>query len=148
MALADYLSVARIAVLDDVPDKDALIRHAASLLVIDTELDEAAVLRVLIEREELATTGIGSGVAMPHGRMDVAEMHAALLVVRRGVPFDAIDGEDVQLVLGLLAPAKRPTLLLRVLAEASRALRASDTRSRLIGCADAADAMRIIQELG
>lgn len=147
MALAEYLSEARIAVLANAPDKSAAIQRAASLLAHGTELDEGSVLRVLLEREALATTGVGSGVAMPHGRMDVPDMRAALLVVPRGVAFDAIDGREVQLVLGLLAPADRPTQLLRLLADASRALRHEETRKRLIGCVDAGAAMKVLEEL-
>lgn len=147
MALADHLSVARIVVLDGAPSKSASIHHAAILLARGTDLDEASVLDVLLEREQLATTGIGSGVAMPHGRLDVPQMRAALLVVPHGVPFDAIDGRDVQLVLGLLAPAAHPTQLLRVLADASRALRDEDTRARLIACRDPSAVMRVLEEL-
>ncbi|MFT5355440.1 MAG: PTS system nitrogen regulatory IIA component [Polyangiales bacterium] len=147
MALANYLSEARIAVLADAPDKSAAIHRAASLLAHGTELDESSVLHVLLEREELATTGVGSGVAMPHGRMNVPDMRAALLVIPRGVAFDAIDGRDVQLVLGLLAPSERPTQLLRVLADASRALRDEDTRDQLIASVDAGAVMRILEEL-
>ena len=148
MALADHLSDSRIAVLaGDTPDKSAAIQRVASLLAQGIDFGEDAVLRVLLEREELATTGIGSGVAMPHGRMSVPNMRAALLVIPRGVDFDAIDGRDVQLVLGLLAPAERPTQLLRVLADASRALRDAATRDRLIACDDGAAVMQILEEL-
>ncbi|MFK8002574.1 MAG: PTS sugar transporter subunit IIA [Polyangiales bacterium] len=147
MALADYLSEARIVVLANAPDKSAAIQRAASLLAHETELDEASVLRVLLEREALATTGVGSGVAMPHGRMNVPEIRAALLIVPGGLAFDAIDGRDVQLVLGLLAPADQPTQLLRVLADSSRALRHAHTRERLIGCSDAGQAMRVLEEI-
>ena len=136
MALAQYLHPDRVEICEQMSSKAVVLRRIAELLAGDM-LDASEVEKVLLEREETQTTGVGSGIAVPHGRIPIDEIRAALLVVRSGVPFDAIDGQDVFIVLGLLAPAEQPTKLLRVLMEVSRVFRDDGTRGALVALDDA-----------
>ncbi|MEM6959506.1 MAG: PTS sugar transporter subunit IIA [Myxococcota bacterium] len=133
MALAEYLEESRIA-FGKPGDKEAALREVAGLLSTDTELDADACYDVLLEREAIQTTGVGSGVAVPHGRLAIDSVRAALVIVPGGVDFESIDGAPVHFVLGVLAPTQQPTKLLRLLAEAFRVLREQDRRTRLLAC--------------
>jgi nitrogen PTS system EIIA component len=110
-----------------------------------TQLSIRAVFDVLSERERLASTGIGSGVAIPHGRISVLDrLQAALAIAPDGIPFDAIDGSPVRIVVGVLAPQHHTGDHLRVLARVSRLLRSREVREKLLEAASAHDAYEII----
>jgi PTS system nitrogen regulatory IIA component len=92
------------------------------------------ILEVLQERERVATTGIGDGVAIPHGKVPgLARVIAAVGVSHDGVPFDAVDGADVHVFVALLSPAGGGAGdHLRVLARLSRLLREPAFRAELM----------------
>ena len=91
------------------------------------------ITRVLVERERLATTGIGEGVAIPHGKMDNLEhITAAFGVSRTGIPFDAVDGNPVHIFVALLAPQGSTGEHLKALARVSRLLKDPSFRGRLL----------------
>ena len=78
--------------------------------------------RALSERERLATTGVGSGIAIPHGRADIDEFRVAMAISRKGMPFDAVDGGPAHILVAVLAPLQNPADQLRMLARISRVL--------------------------
>lgn len=135
MRLIDILAEERIMVDASgsvIRDKSAVLRLLASLLAPAVELDTAVVERLLMDREELQSTGIGDGVAIPHASADAATRQAgAVLVCPRGVPFDAIDGQPVEIVFGVLGPRRATGEHLRTLARISRLLRDEATRLQL-----------------
>ncbi|MBW2225655.1 MAG: PTS sugar transporter subunit IIA [Deltaproteobacteria bacterium] len=109
--LADLLHPDRVRIGLGIPNKEAALRAVASLLCAPEETaNEEVVYEVLLERERLASTGIGSGVAIPHGRYDgVDELRAAVAVCPRGVDFDAVDSLPVTILGGCLpCPSRRP----------------------------------------
>ena len=107
-----------------------LARHDADH---GTDLSEAAVFEVLLAREQLGTTGVGSGVAIPHGRLggELKEIRAAVAVADEPIDFDAVDGRPVDILVGILAPAGRPSAHVRVLRDVSRLLRREAVRAEL-----------------
>lgn len=115
-------------------------RKAATLL----DLSERDVADALIEREKLGSTGIGKGVAIPHCRMAGLE-HVSGLFARLdpAIDFDAVDGQLVDLVFLLLAPADAGADHLRALATISRCLHNEGTCARLRG-ANTPDAITAI----
>lgn len=118
--------------------KDGVLSELAQLLCRGTpELDADAIRRVLVERERLASTGVGSGVAIPHGRLQSSgPMRVALAVHRRGVFFDAIDGQPVFVFVAIVGPDADPSAHLRLLARASRILRDEAVRRNLLEAPD------------
>lgn len=94
--------------------------------------DSSPVMDALMERETLGSTGLGSGVAVPHARLPGLE-HIFAVLVRLDAPvaFDAVDDQPVDLLLGLFAPVEDGAGHLRALAAASRALRVPELRQRL-----------------
>ena len=138
MGLAQYTSADRIATGVTLASKAAALRILADLLVRgDDTLSAAAVIEVLLAREQLGSTGLGSGVAIPHGRIGgVEEIRAALITVPEGVDFDSVDGDPVRILVAILAPKDRPSQHLKVLADVSRLLRRGTVRHALAEATD------------
>jgi PTS system nitrogen regulatory IIA component len=110
-------------------------------------VDAESLRRVLEERELLASTAIGDGIAIPHGKLDsVGQLLGALGRARQGIEFESIDGKPTHLVFMLVAPASSTGVHLKALARLSRLFRDADFRQRLLGAEDAAGMYRVIVE--
>ena len=112
----------------------------------DGGIDLNKARQVLLEREELGTTGIGDGVAIPHGKLD--GLSKIILVVgrsRSGVAFDALDGKPCSIFFLVLAPEQAAGMHLRILAHISRLLKDEDFR-RSFGAAESpADLYKLLK---
>ena len=138
MRLTDLLTPERVAIHHDQLDKAGVIKALGQMRAKGTRVNGADVARVLMEREQLQSTGIGEGVAIPHGAMvQLDTQHAALLVMPRGVDFAAIDGQPVYIIFAVLGPKRATGEHLKTLARVSRLLRNKTFRERLISSADA-----------
>jgi PTS system nitrogen regulatory IIA component len=146
--LAELLHPERVSVSLNPSDKEAALRALAALLVMpEREANEEKVYDVLMERERLASTGVGSGVAIPHGRFDgVDELRAAVAVCADGVDFDAVDGLPAKILVAIVGPRSMPQKHLAALAGVSRVLRNPAVRQALIAAADNAEAYRLLVE--
>lgn len=146
--LADLLDPERVRIGLAISDKEAALRAVASLLCMpEGVVNEEIVYDVLLERERLASTGIGSGVAIPHGRYDgVDELRAAVAVCPVGVDFDAVDRLPVRILVGIVGPRSMPQKHLAALAGVSRVLRDDGKRDALLKAADNAEAYRVLVE--
>jgi PTS system nitrogen regulatory IIA component len=146
--LADLLDPERVRIGLAISDKEAALRTVASLLCMpEGVVNEEVVYDVLLERERLASTGIGSGVAIPHGRYDgVDELRAAVGVCPAGVDFDAVDRLPVRILVGIVGPRSMPQKHLAALAGVSRVLRDDRKREALLKAADNAEAYRALVE--
>jgi len=146
--LADLLHPERVRVGLTLSDKEAALRMIAALLTMPEETaNEEAVYEVLLERERLASTGIGSGVAIPHGRYDgVDELRAAVALCPAGVDFDAVDRLPVKILVGIVGPRSMPQKHLAALAGVSRFLRNDEKRQALLKTFDDAEAYRALVE--
>ncbi|HYD31752.1 MAG TPA: PTS IIA-like nitrogen regulatory protein PtsN [Azospirillaceae bacterium] len=114
-----------------------LARKAADI----TGQHERAIFDVLIERERLGTTGVGHGIAIPHGKLPALErVHGLFARMERPIDFDAIDEQPVDLIFLLLAPESAGADHLKALARVSRLLRDQSMCEKLRGC-DNADAI-------
>ena len=110
--------------------KRALITELASLL---TSIDPDRVMEVVMAREQLGSTGIGHGVAIPHGRMP--DLPAPMLALARhqgGVDFDAIDRQPVHIIVLLLVPDSDDRQHLELLARLARSLQDSRIREAIM----------------
>ena len=141
--LAEIVTVARTTTALEARDKESALRALAALFAADDDtLETEAVYAILAERERLASTGVGSGVAVPHGRIaGLPTIRAALGVCHEGVRFDAIDGEPVNVFVAILAPENKPSQQLRVLADVSRRLRDDGVRQAIQDAPDAEHAL-------
>ena len=102
-------------------------------------------VRILLERESLGSTGIGDGVAIPHGKMDrIAEMIVAFGRSSRGIDFQSMDSKPAHLFFLLVTPADRPGEHLRTLARVSRILKNPVLRHELQHAPNRRELQRLI----
>lgn len=147
MRLAELLTPARVAVLSARGnlDKSGTLALLAKLLGEGAKVPASEIATVLHEREQLQSTGIGEGVAIPHGALaSLSEQVAALVIVAEGVAFDAIDGANVTILFGLVGPKRATGEHLKTLARVAQLLRSADFRSRLMRASTADDAYALI----
>lgn len=129
-------------------DKEAVITElAARVATSHPELDQHEVATILLERERLGSTGIGDGIAIPHGKLhQLREPILALGRSREGVEFNAIDDRKVNLLLLLLVPDEEVGLHLKMLARISRLLKDPAVRQGLLDAPDAVTIAAIVSE--
>ena len=141
------MALASLPAVGSVKAKADALRILSQQLAPAVGTDAATIERLLSERERLQSTGIGDAVAVPHTSIDSATRQAvALLLCPQGVPFDAIDGEDVKIIFGVVGPRRATGEHLRILARISRLLRDAATRSELAGSATAEAAFSLIEK--
>ncbi len=120
-------------------DKKAILEELAEYMAgHHTRIDRAMLAKVLIEREALASTAIGEGVAIPHGKLSsVGEIVACLGRATDGVEFDSMDGHPTYLFFVLVAPESSTGAHLKALARISRVFKDPEFRRRLLAAPDA-----------
>jgi nitrogen PTS system EIIA component len=136
-----------ISRLGGISKGDVLAEMSNHLAKHQSGIDPSALRRVLEERELLASTAIGDGIAIPHGKLDTVEQLVGTL--GRSVPgleFDSIDGKPTHLVFMLVAPSSSTGIHLKALARLSRLFRDADFRRRLIEAPDDAAMYRVIAD--
>jgi len=106
MNITNLLSPDRVACRDDIGSKKRLLELLAELLCSSSQqLQQQEIFNSLINREKLGSTGLGNGVAIPHGRLaSLSEPVCAFISLDPAVDFDASDGQPVDLVFSLLVP--------------------------------------------
>lgn len=105
------------------------------------------ILDALLEREELGSTGIGQGIAIPHGKSEsVGKVVAALGFSKKGIDFDALDGEPVYLFFMLVAPPNAAGIHLKILAKISRLLKDKFFRQALREAKTPEETLKLIRD--
>ena len=111
------------------------------------KMDSAAAVAVLMQREKLGSTGIGDGVAIPHGKLEnLDELVVAFGRSKKGIDFDAIDGKPVNLFFLLFAPENSAGQHLKTLAKISKMLKMPNFRKKLMEARDKNDLYKVIIE--
>lgn len=146
MKLAELVRPERVAVDLTSQGKLEVLDELAGMLAIGEHAISAKdYYRVLVERERLRSTGVGSGVAIPHGK--VGRLDHLLLAVglsRRGIDFESADGKPVHIFMALAAPVASTGDHLKALARIARLCSDAQFRERLIDCETGSEAYRMI----
>ena len=117
--------------------KQALQEIAAKAAVL-TGQSEKAILEILLQREKLGSTGVGNGVAIPHGKLaKLGNVFGLFARLERPVDFEALDGQPVDLIFLLLAPEGAGADHLKALARVARLLRDPEVAQKLRNSHDA-----------
>jgi PTS system nitrogen regulatory IIA component len=129
-------------------DKVSVIRELSEAIQKShPSINVDKIAKILLEREELGSTGIGSGVAIPHGKLpDLENIIAAFGRSKGGLDFHSQDGEPTHLFFVLVAPANSAGLHLKALAKLSRLLKNDHFRDKLLQAPDAETLYRIIAD--
>ena len=137
--LTGLLSISRIRFNVSAPSKKRMLEELAGLLSHNrSDLNSDTVFQVLNERERLGSTGIGYGIALPHGRLNgLNEPLAAVIRLRQALDFDSVDDGPIQLIVGLLVPANATEQHLNILASLAETFSNRELREAILSAHDA-----------
>ena len=136
--IPDLKGKAKKQVLDELID--ALLREKP-------ELDRERLMAVLLERERLGSTGIGDGIAIPHGKLkDLDQLVLSFGKSDAGVDFESMDGKPVHIFFLLVAPENCTGIHLRALARIARLLKNTLVRKRLVSVSTQDEIYAVIQQ--
>jgi len=147
MNLTDILTVKRIKIPLNATTKEGVIAELVDLLAADGAVtDRDKVLQAVLEREKTHTTGIGSGLALPHGKCSgVDELTMAIGTTASPVDFQSIDGKGVTLVMLLVSPMDKTGPHIQALAHISRLVSVDAFRNKLNRAASADEMFQLIK---
>ena len=125
MKVTEFLDVKGVKLDLQASEKQDILKELVDVLADVKDIgDKKLILKALLERESLGSTGIGQGIAIPHGKTDkVNELVSVLAISKKGVNFEALDGEPVYIFFLLVAPKDAAGPHLKALAQISRMLR-------------------------
>lgn len=137
------------AILDDLKarDKKGVLEELAGPVAGLSGIDAKELVRVLLERERLGSTGIGEGIGIPHGKLkQLDRLFLGFGLSREGVDFDSLDGRPTRIFFLLLTPENTAGLHLKVLARVSRLLKNEPFREMLLKASDREEILELIRE--
>jgi len=148
MRILDFLNKDSIELnLKSTSKKDVIEELVEILDKKNLLIDKKTVLDSLFEREELGSTGIGRGIAIPHSKTKgVKELVGVLGISKDGVDFDALDGESVNIFFLLLTPEGAAGLMLKALARVSNFLKNKFYRKKILDANSRDDIISVIEE--
>ena len=147
MKILDVLQ--REAILDDLKSqtKKGIIEELVVPVARIASVNQEELVRVLMERERLGSTGIGGGIGIPHGKLkDLDSLVLGIGLSRKGADFESIDGQPTHIFFILVTPENSTGLHLKLLARISRILKNDPFKDRLMYAADADEIFSIIKE--
>jgi PTS system nitrogen regulatory IIA component len=132
MKISDLLQPSAVIMTPKSQGKKQLLQELAARAAQVTRLNERKIFETLMERERLGTTGVGQGIAIPHGRIaDLKEIVGVFARLDAPLDYDAVDNQPVDLVFMLLAPEGAGADHLKALARVSRLLRNQQVTEKL-----------------
>jgi PTS system nitrogen regulatory IIA component len=127
--------------------REVLEELTGALLNYKDKLNKEALVEVLLERERLGSTGIGDGIAIPHGKLkDLDELILSFGRSTQGIDFDSMDGRPTHLFFLLVAPENSAGVHLRALAKISRLLKSAHFREKLLEARSTEEIFQVMHE--
>ena len=147
MTLMEILSGKSVIIgLKGQSKREILEELVNELEVGDKITDRDKVLQAVLEREDIMSTGIGHGIAIPHGKSEYATRLGGVLGIKSdGINFNALDGKKTYIFFLLVSPLDVSGPHIKALARISRVLKGEDFRQRLIGIRNREEALAIIE---
>jgi PTS system nitrogen regulatory IIA component len=138
MPLNDLVAPNAVIPALKVNNKKQAIQELAAKAAQLTGQNERAIFEILLQREKLGSTGVGSGVAIPHGKLPkLSKLFGLFARLDRPIDFEALDSQPVDLIFLLLAPEAAGADHLKALARVARLLRDPEVARKLRDCRDA-----------
>jgi len=137
------------AILSDLKadDKKGVLEELVTPVARIADINHDYLVKVLMERERLGSTGIGEGIGIPHGKVkDLESLVLGFGLSRKGVDFDSMDGHPAYIFFLLLTPENSTGLHLKLLARISRILKNDLFKQKLLGAANRDEIYSIIKE--
>jgi nitrogen PTS system EIIA component len=149
MKIPDFLSPANVVLDVRASDKSRLLQQLSTQAASELGLDPDEVFDQVAKREELGSTGVGNGVALPHARLRGLKAPFGLLArLHHGIDFGAIDDKPVDIIFLLLLPEIGEGAQLNALACAARVLREPEALGRVRGASDREALFRALSDPG
>jgi nitrogen PTS system EIIA component len=128
-------------------DKKGVIEELVAPIARISGIEDDRLVRVLLDRERLGSTGIGGGIGIPHGKLkDLDRLILGFGVSRRGIDFESMDGMPTHIFFLLVTPENSTGLHLKLLAQISRILKNETFKERLLAAARPSDVVEAIKE--
>ena len=144
--IAELLTAESILLDLDVVSKARLFEAVGAMFAAQAGLDASAISASLAAREKLGSTGLGQGIAIPHGRIKgLKQARGAFVRARQPVAFDAPDGKPVSQVFVLLVPEQATDLHLQLLSELAQMFSERAFRDKLAAAANARDLLALFE---
>lgn len=146
MKFSDFLKPESIQIHLKASNKEEVIRSLVNLAARSCHFEKPEeILKVVLDREALMSTGVGKGVAIPHGKADcVLEVGGGLVILDEGVDFDSPDGLPVRIAILLLSSTKETGPHIRALAHISRAFQDEKVREGLLQAKSSKEALDVL----
>jgi len=148
MKIMDFLNKKAVTANLKATDKEGVVREMVDLLVKAEDIkNKEDLVKALLARESLGSTGIGQGIGIPHAKsQSVKNLVAAFALSQKGINFDSLDGEPVYIFFLLIAPEESAGPHLKALARISRMLKDKYFRELLKKSKDEKEIIKIIQD--
>lgn len=148
MNLTSLLHLNHVAVNVSVSTKEALIDTLIDMIANDPLVnDVVAVKKAVIERENMMSTGVGKGLALPHAKTNaVGGMIGALVTTSEPVDFGALDNEPVRIVFLLVGKMDSKSLHVRILSRVSRVMNSEEVRKQILSSTSGTELLSIIAQ--
>jgi nitrogen PTS system EIIA component len=145
--LSRLLPLANVILDLDVTSKKRVFEHAGLMFENTLGIGRSQVFDALFARERLGSTGLGHGIAIPHGRIKgLREAAGAFVRTQAPIPFEAPDGDPVQMIFVLLVPEKATDLHLQILSELAQLFSDKEIRSQLAAATDPLEVQQLITQ--
>ena len=145
--IAKLLPVSNVMLDLDVSSKKRVFEQVGLLFENNHSIARSQVFDSLFAREKLGSTGLGQGIAIPHGRIKgLKEAVGAIVRMQQPIPFDAPDGQNVSLIFVLLVPDRATDLHLQILSELAQMFSDKPFRERMLKAQSAAELHQLITE--
>jgi len=148
LLLTDLLTIDRIRIPLRAASKDDVLREMVDLLASSDDVHaHDDILRAVREREAVLSTGVGNGVAIPHGKSPaIPQLRMAAGTVAHPIEYDALDGQPVRLLFMLVGPESAAGPHIKALSRISRLVRKDQVRERLMNARSAQEFYQTLQE--
>jgi PTS system nitrogen regulatory IIA component len=148
MKIMDFLSQDAIIVDLKATDKKSAIVELAEVLKNTKKIKNSDdIINIVLERERLGSTGIGQGVALPHGKTDLLQEQIGVLgISHKGIEFNSLDGEPVHIIFLLLGPVEVAGQHLKALSRISRLFKGKFLRQAIKEAKTTQEVVKLIQQ--
>lgn len=146
MKILDFIDPKNIITELKATDKKGVLEELTLPVADITQIEHKELVKVLIEREHLGSTGIGNGIGIPHGKLkNLQSLILGVGISRKGVNFDAMDKKPTHIFFLLLTPDNSTDLHLKLLARISKILKEESFKDKILVSSDKDEVIRLIQ---
>lgn len=131
-----------------VENKKSLLNKLIDVLSVEVDKDQLKIIRnAVFEREDVMSTGVGKGLAIPHGKAKgLEENHASFAILEEPVDYESIDDQPVMLVFLLVGPESENSTHIKLLSRISRLMNNADFREKLFNCSNPKEILKTFRE--